>query len=167
MKMEQQQQSASDTASVASNDSAEMIGDGEYRVLMKSLEDESDESVPLPSKIEEFIKRTLSGTLIVEEGPGAPGGGEGAAYGKPLSVDQAMERMPTSDGGLTWHATIIPDEYFGQDGKLKKGLNRRDFCNDRKEIKPRRPSLPVTAGNFFSSLTKIPGTQPRFIFYVR
>jgi len=100
-------------------------------------------------------------------------------------------------GGLVWHATIIPDEYF-VDGQLKKGLNRKDFDVENRRIKPRRPSLPVTATDFFSSLTKVidnddtyqgatangnsgpsmesnkspkrgaeSGSRPRYIFYVR
>lgn len=84
-------------------------------------------------------------------------------YGHPFSRERAMEEFPPGDSaGLVWHATLIPDDFF-RNGKLMKGLNKSDFDADTQTIKPRRPTLPVTASDFLSSLTKIDG--PRWIFH--
>jgi len=131
--------------------------DGELGMLLLAL---GEESAPLPPAVASEMKRSVSGTLMDEEG-----GGRGDAYGHPLSVEEATSRIPSSAGGISWYATVIPDEYF-VDGKLKRGLNQRDFDVEQQAIKPRRPSLLITASDFFSSLTKIPGPDgPRYIFH--
>ena len=89
-----------------------------------------------------------------------------SVYGCPLSEEEAKAAMPYGDGGLIWHATVIPDEFFLSDGSLIRGLNKRDFDSASKTIKTRRPSLPLTMTQLFSSLTKIDGpTGPRYIFH--
>jgi len=145
-----------DTVSDESSSSATEPADGEYGVLLKSLEEESAPLTPLVAQ--QLMKKTLSGTRILDDASGL--------YRKPLSEEEALVRMPKSEGGQTWYAEIIPDEFFVE-GRLKKGLKHRDFDVEHQAIKPRRPSLPITASDFFSSLTKIEGSQPRYIFYVR
>jgi hypothetical protein len=105
-------------------------------------------------------------------------------YGHPLSTVDAQEQMPAttmgnvesatmttttpSSGsggcGLIWNATIIPDESLvATNGPMKlcAGLSPRDFISTPPStsvlvrIKPRRPSLPLTAKEFFSSLTRV------------
>jgi len=137
--------------------------DGEFGLLLKSLE---EESAPLSPRVEQELfltKRTLSGTLVhATEFE--------SAYGRPLPPDEATARMPYDGAstGLKWYATLVPDEFFlAASGKLRRGLNQRDFDLKTQAIKPRRPSLPVTSSDFFSSLTKIDGPRgPRYIFYV-
>ena len=67
--------------------------------------------------------------------------------------------------GLIWYATIVPDEFLVQDGPTlqRRGLHVKDFDLQQHSIKPRRPSLPMTASDLFTSLTKIDG--PRWIFH--
>jgi hypothetical protein len=75
--------------------------------------------------------------------------------------------MPAGGTGLLWNATIIPDEFI-VNGQVVKGSNKRDFDMKTKTIKPRRPSLPVTQKEFFSSVTEIyieGEARPRYIFY--
>jgi len=91
-----------------------------------------------------------------------------SVYGKPLSEDKARAIMPqeTSADGLVWYCTIIPNDYV-VDGKLRlRGLNARDFHHQTQEIKSRRPSLPLTVSDFFSSITKVEEDDgsSRFIF---
>lgn len=157
----QKSRSTSPTSSVASSvdtSNTEPAADGEYRVLLKSLD---EESLPLPPPVELDIQRTLSkqfGLDLIRDK-------EEAIYGHPLTPEEAAKRMPPSNEGFSYHATIIPDEYF-VDGKLKKGLNQRDFDVEHQKVKPRRPSLPITASDFFSSLTKVDGPNgPRYILY--
>ena len=90
-----------------------------------------------------------------------------SVYGSPLSEKEAKERMPYGNGGLVWHATVIPDEYVLPNGSVIAGLNKRDFDDSpAKAIKPRRPSLPLTMTQLFSSLTKIDGPEgTRYIFH--
>ena len=85
-------------------------------------------------------------------------------YGQALSDEEAIKLVPEGEGGLIWHAIVIPDDFI-VNGKLINGLNERDFNFETEEIKPRRGSLPVTQSQLFSSLTKVPGTKgPRYIF---
>jgi hypothetical protein len=142
-------------------------GDGEFAVLVQILE---EDSVPLTSKVRQEMKRTRSGTWL--HGTEAE-----ASYGHPLTPDQAVERIGgyggAIKGGLVHHATLIPDNYVVR-GRLVRGLNPRDFeaiptkgKGGLPKIKPRRPTLPVTVTELFSSLTKIDGPSgPRYIFYV-
>jgi hypothetical protein len=140
-------------------------GDGEFSVLVQSLE---EDSVPLTSKVRQEMKRTRSGTWL--HGTDAE-----SSYGHPLSAEQAVERIGgyggAIKGGLVHHATLIPDAYVIR-GRLLRGLNPRDFeaiqpAGGQPKIKPRRPTLPVTVTELFSSLTKIDGPSgPRYIFYV-
>ena len=143
-------------SSSASTDSTSSDpADGEYNVLIQSLEDE--ETVPLTQQVEKAMKRTMSGTYIDDNMDGV--------YGNPLLPEVAAERMPPQEGGLIWNCSIIPDDYFSG-GKLKRGLNARDFDHERQTIRPRRPSLPVTQSEFFSSITRIKGPCGyRYIFY--
>jgi hypothetical protein len=135
-----------------SNDDALSVG-GEDRELFKSFEEESPEftmpdiQITMPSK--EVATMKLGESF----------------YGHPLSEEQAAEALPIGDGGLTWHALVVPNEFFRQ-GKLRKGLSKGDFNVETQTVKPRRPSLPVTANHFFSSLTRIQGPDgPRWIFH--
>jgi hypothetical protein len=142
--------STSASSSVSSIDPV----DGECFQLLNSVE---EDSAPLTQKVVAALKRELSLKDLTEA----------AWYGHPLSVADAQKLLPPGDGGLIWHVTIIPDAYF-VNGKLTRGLNPRDFHAENSSIKPRRPSLPLTATEFFSSLTKIDGPakgQARYIFY--
>ena len=142
-----------------------LLADGELRQLMESA---NEDSAPLPPRIEMAITREIS----VESHLKIDSLTDQACYGHPLSVAEAQALMPVVDDdehqqGLIWHAWIIPDDFLVH-GKLKRGLNARDFDLVHHKIKPRRPSLPVTARDFFSSLTKIPGPAPgqsRYIFH--
>ncbi len=130
-------------SSSASTDSTSSDpADGEYNVLIQSLEDE--ETVPLTQQVEKAMKRTMSGTYIDDNMDGV--------YGNPLLPEVAAERMPPQEGGLIWNCSIIPDDYFSG-GKLKRGLNARDFDHERQTIRPRRPSQP--ASNSITSLTDL------------
>ena len=156
------EQCSTSRASSSSVENNAILGDGELRQLMESV---NDDSTPLPPRIEMAITREMS----VEHHVKVDSLTEQACYGHPLSVEEAQELMPVDEEnqGLRWHALIIPDEFFVH-GKLKRGLNARDFDTVHNKIKPRRPSLPVTARDFFSSLTKIPGPAPgqaRYIFH--
>jgi hypothetical protein len=57
---------------------------------------------------------------------------------------------------MIYHATVIPDQYF-INGKLRGGLAKGDFDLEAQRIKPRRPSLPVTCSDLFSSMARIHG----------
>jgi hypothetical protein len=121
--------------------------DGELGVLLHSLDEEE----------------VSGGSRSMERSVSAKTGD--SIYGQPLSVKEATERMPPGEGGLTYHSLIIPDNFF-VNGKLFKGLAPRDFDLEKQSIKPRRPSLPMTASDLFSSLTKIDGPYgPRYVFY--
>lgn len=86
-------------------------------------------------------------------------------YGNPLSLDEAREAMPEGGGGLLWNSLVVPNKFFQED-RLKKGLSTKDFDVEKQTVKPRRPSMPITSSDLFSSLTKIPGLQqPRWIFH--
>lgn len=148
-----------ETGSTASNASTE-IADGELLQLMESV---NEDSTPLPPRIEMAVTRELS----VRDHLQIDSLTDKAYYGHPLPLSEAEEQMPVGNEGLIWHALIIPDEYFVK-GKLKRGLNPRDFDAVNCKIKPRRPSLPVTATDFFSSLTRVEGPekcQARYIFH--
>ena len=128
--------------------------DGEINVLMQSLEEEEERQVvPLAEQTRTAIKKTLSGQLISDSGE--------AVYGRPLSVEEAAERMPPGEGGMMWHASVVPDIYF-IGGKLLRGLRPRDFDMKNQTIKPRRAVPTLTVSDLLSSLTKI---GPRYIFY--
>jgi hypothetical protein len=117
---------------------------------------------------------------------------EGTAIQKLSSSTTAAAVQPPT--GLIHHATLIPDEFVVR-GRLLRGLNPRDFENvpaatattaktknpttsgsssaaglqkPPPKIKPRRPTLPITFTELFSSLTKIDSfSGPRYLFYVR
>eukprot|EP00980_Cylindrotheca_fusiformis_P026549 scaffold16396_cov140-Cylindrotheca_fusiformis.AAC.10 len=87
-----------------------------------------------------------------------------AVYGPPLDPDDAALVVPEGEEGLVWRSLVIPDDFISK-GVLMSGLNKRDFDLDSHEIKPKRPSLPMTQSQLFSSLTKIEGSKgPRYIF---
>jgi hypothetical protein len=126
---------------------------GERQELLKSYDEESP---TLPKDIQ-IIELDHDAVADLKRGT--------SFYGHPLDEDTAESEMMGGDGGLVWHATIIPDKFFQDDGKLRRGLAlpKRDFDFDNKTLKPRRPTLPVTASDFFKSLTMIKG--PRWIFH--
>jgi len=147
---------AMSSSDAINDDAGNDFADGEYLQLWESANMDV-EVTPLPSRIEMTVD---------------------ACYGHPLSVEQAQELMPCPTGGvdddggdenegISWHAIIVPDQYFVGE-KLKRGLNPRDFDAVHRRIKPRRPSLPVTTSDFFSSLTRVEGPakgQARYIFH--
>jgi hypothetical protein len=143
----------SDAEAKSTSSSSIDPADGEYHQLLKSIEDESP---PLTHTVAATLKRELSRSSLTDS----------AWYGQPLSQEDAKELFPPGDSGLVWSATIIPDNYLVT-GKMSHGLNRRDFDVEAGKIKPRRPSLPITAKDFFSSITTINGPskgQIRCIF---
>jgi hypothetical protein len=147
--------SSSVTASVSTSD-APMDG-GEFKCLMEGMEEGRE--IPLTSSVEMELQRALSERRIEQLGDSTS-----ALYGEPLSPIDAERLVPPGEGGLVWYSTIVPNEFF-LDGKLRKGLNRRDFDLEKQEVKPRRPSLPVTSSDFFASLTSIDGPNGRrYIF---
>lgn len=138
-----------DARSISSIDPA----DGEYHQLMQSVEDDSP---PLTMRVAAALQRQLSQKHLTEA----------SWYGSPLSAPEALaifssppEIRNNNSRGLVWHALVIPDVYLVK-GKLTYGLNSRDFekvdnASGGGQIKPRRPSMPLTATQFFSSITKI------------
>lgn len=140
--------------SASSSESSVEPADGEYLQLLNSVELESP---PLTQRVVAALKREPSQKDLKEV----------TWYGHPLSVADANDLVPSGDGGLVWQATIIPDEYVIH-GKMKRGMNHRDFDPETRAIKPRRATLPLTASDFFASLTKINGPaqgQSRYIFH--
>lgn len=133
--------------------------DGEYLLLMESLQ---EESAPLTEKLEAALQKELDEFRNSDDS-----NAEASPYGHPLSVEVAMKSMPAGDEGMDWVATLVPNEFF-VNGKVVKGLNQRDFDDIKKSIKPRRPSLPITHNDFFSSVTKVCEAgqkRPRYVFY--
>jgi hypothetical protein len=125
---------------------------GERHELLKAYEEDSP---PLPKNIQ--IELDHDAVADLKRGT--------SFYGHPLDEGTAESVMMGGDGGLVWHATIIPDKFFQDDGKLRRGLGlpKRDFDFENRTVKPRRPTLPVTKSDFFRSLTMIKG--PRWIFH--
>ena len=139
--------SASVDSAVSDVDSDEFFDPGEVAILAATLEDASS-----VESVNSSNSKVLTSLMTL------------SSYGKPLPDEEASKVLPPGKDGLVWHATVIPDNYFHH-GKLIRGLNRRDFLDDG-TIKPRRPSLPLTMTDLFSSLTKIQGPEgPRYIFY--
>lgn len=154
------EESVGETQSTASSNSSFTPTDGEFLQLLECAE---EDSAPLTAHVQDVLKRQLSNTFLeVKETP--------SWYGHRLTKEEAMLMVPPSEvggEGLVWYATIIPDEFLSN-GKLKRGLNKRDFDLEANKIKPRRPSLLVTASDFFASLTKIDdpsSPQARYIFH--
>jgi hypothetical protein len=148
------------TAASVSSDGAPMDTDGEFKSLMEGIED--DQEIPLTASIELEIQRTISERRIVNHGELKDASTD--LCGEQKSPNDAESLVPPGDGGLIWYATIIPNEFF-QNGKLRKGLNRRDFDTEHQKLKLRRPSLPVTWDDFQASLTTVSGPKgERFIF---
>jgi hypothetical protein len=152
--------SVSSSAASVSNDlggDLSPLDDGEYAILAATLMDlvvSSDHTA------------RSSDTTASTSAP--PITSDKAFYGSPLSKEEAAKRMPPGSGGLVWKAIVIPDNFCSENGKILRGLNRRDFhvANNTASIKTRRPSLPITVTELFSSLIKIEGTggSPRYIF---
>jgi len=159
-------------------------GDGEIKVLLERLEQSSDSEAPLPRQLElalekSLSKNKLSGSSCDDTDNTSSNKQEyseqtkktismESAYGHPLSPEEAAKRMPLGgEGGLIWHSLLINGEPFDENGKLRPGLNPRDFDAESKIIKPRRASLPILSRDFYSSLTRIEDSrgQPRFIFH--
>ena len=103
-----------------------------------------------------------------------------------MTPEQLKERMmivPEKDDtttittGLIWNATLIPNQFLENRGTTtsssstsRKGVFNpiRDLVQDANTIKPRRPTLPVTVNDFFSSLVPIIDDQTkntRYIFH--
>ena len=149
---------ASTTSSAFSHaESIELITespDDEIKLLMQS---QDDDPAPLTEStraaVQASMKKTLSGMLSDESSE--------ATYGRPLSVEQASERMPPEKGGLKWQAILVPDKFIIE-GKLLRGLKPRDFDLEREAIKPRRAVPPIFLRDFVSSLTRVGN---RYIFY--
>jgi hypothetical protein len=172
------------------------VADGEYHQLLHTLDD--DHTAPLPEKVVAALNQELSfheemeafATMAVVVPPppstiSAAISDQSAWYAHPLSPTDAEQLIPKSDGGgLIWNVTIVPDQFLIPSKGLKRGsgLNHRDFMSFGSEvtaqardgpilIKPRRPSLPVSANDFYASLTKIeshgslPHQRVRYIFH--
>jgi hypothetical protein len=156
------------------------IGDGELLMLMASVNAEEEDSLPIPKQLEVALQNELNEilskdvneysytdlssvpTIQTEKSP----------YGHPLSIEDAKRMMPEGDKGRKWYATIIPNEFITKSGSVVKGINPHDIELDHKCIKPRRPTLPITQNDFFSSITKVPPEEkvgskrrPRYVFY--
>ena len=138
-----------------SDESSVSFEDGERQQLLQAMDDEADDSAAFVSEIQITIDDKVVTSLKRGD----------AFYGHALSKARAAEEMPIGEGGLMWHALVIPDDFI-VGGKLLNGLPKRDFDMDKQAIKPRRPSLPVTMSDLFKSLTKIKGPNgPRWIFH--
>mmetsp|Transcript_17126 Transcript_17126/g.35166 ORF Transcript_17126/g.35166 Transcript_17126/m.35166 type:complete len:299 (-) Transcript_17126:2684-3580(-) len=128
---------------------------GELRYLsqvLASAEREEDISIVKKAYSDEE-KKNLPPNLNTEQ-----------SYGNPLSPVEAAEAVPTGSDGLIRHAIVVPDHYC-VNGKLLRGLNKRDFDVAQGTIKPRRASLPITRTDLMSSLTKVVNDEtPRYIF---
>lgn len=72
-------------------------------------------------------------------------------YGKPVTPERAAELCPPGDGGLIWHAQLLPSADSNAYGANPDGT-----------IKPRRGQLPVLGSDFFSSLVQT--ADGRWIF---
>lgn len=147
-----------ETSSDTKSDVAD-IADGELINLVEGLEESPPLTAEICTSIRESFRDFTEADISVANG-------EEAFYGHPLSPEKAAEEMPMGVEGLEWNATIIPDAFF-VDGKLRRGLNKKDFDLETKTIKPRRASIPVTAEDFFSSITEIDGPDgmKRYIFH--
>ena len=72
-------------------------------------------------------------------------------YNEPKSVD-VLDKVNTSEGGLTWHATIYRDI---------NSVNKKHLTKDG-TLKPRRPLPHVLAADFFDSIVKT--SDGRYMF---
>jgi hypothetical protein len=171
----------SETASVESMETNSDEGndailyDGEFAILAATLEYESGGAVVPQQQQQQQQQQTLQ-HLPATAGSGKPlhrltSQRVEPMYGCPLSPEEAVSLLPPAGDspGLVWHATVVPDN-FCRNGQLTlRGLNKRDFDLESGTIKSRRPSLPVTISDLFSSLTKIDsgpdGGGPRYIFH--
>lgn len=130
------------------------ISTGELRILSEDLEDQSG-SVATPEGKRD--SKTSGANFLTSVNVSA-------SYGERLSEEEAIRAVPPGEDGLMRHALVIPDK-FCTNGKLVGGLNKRDYDLSDGSIKPRRPSLPVTQSQLFTSLTKVDGPDgPRWIF---
>jgi len=66
-----------------------------------------------------------------------------SAYGCPAPLDEVLELLPAGGGGLIWRATLVSDDWSDP-----------SQCSESGEIRPRRPTLPVRASDFFKSLVQ-------------
>uniref|UniRef100_A0A7S1UNC8 Uncharacterized protein n=1 Tax=Grammatophora oceanica TaxID=210454 RepID=A0A7S1UNC8_9STRA len=127
---------------------------GELGILMRSIQDFDDFSTG--EAVEVYSSTQIAGVTSQSREP---------LYGYPLTPQRAKELFPSDaeHKGLVWNATLVPNEFFNAQGKLRNGLLRQDFDHESKTIKPRRATLPVTQLDFLSSLTKIDG-ENRWVF---
>ena len=139
------------TDTSVSSGPTEPPADGEINILIESLDVESNDGMEL---LADSGHDSVASLRLDDYGS--------SDYGNPLSVAEAAERMPPGGGGISCTFTIIPDEFFADAKILGKHLKKGDFDPESMVLKPRRPSLPVRASNFFSSLTKV---GPRYIFH--
>ena len=138
---------------------ASMMDYGEMELFMEAMDQDQD-AIPLAPKVEVAFRKSMSNNNLLEMTKG-----ESFYEDANLTEDQAAKLLPEGNTGLKWHALVIPDLFF-RDGKLLRGLNKKDFNFENQEIKPRRPSLPITADSLFKSITEVTGSdgQTRYIF---
>lgn len=74
-----------------------------------------------------------------------------SVYGTPIDASAAALLCPSGEHGLVYHAQLVSAEWSDS-----------AHCNDKGDIKPRRPILPVRSTDFFSSLVQT--TDKRWIF---
>jgi len=81
-----------------------------------------------------------------------------SSYGRRSSKsDLAGELGDDQDGGLLYSVRILPNDYNASGKKLKL-LPRKDYDERGRQPKPRRKMpFPVTAADFFSSITRVGG----------
>lgn len=72
-------------------------------------------------------------------------------YGEPLSSEAVTAAHAPGEGGLVWHAQMVPDDW-----------QHPKQCTPDGQIKPRRSNLAVHVSEFFRSLVQ--GTDGRWIF---
>jgi hypothetical protein len=142
------------------------ISTGEFMLLTHELDDRSN---TIATSEQSSVASSSSGQFSVEKDPVVtrllPSLNVESHYGEPLSEGDAILAVPPGNDGLIRHAIVVPD-CFCSKGKLIPGLNKRDFDVTSGTIKPRRPSLPLTQSQLFTSLTKVQGTDgPRWIFH--
>lgn len=126
-----------------------------------SDDEEADDALPMSTiNSGEEVARLPDGSLddLPELDPAsdmaALGSGESllSKYGEPRSSAVVEELIPRGGGGLVWHCSVVTPEWTG---------GPKEVTADG-QIKPRRPTMPILAANFFSSLVCTP--DGRYVF---
>ena len=99
---------------------ASMMDYGEMELFMEAMDQDQD-AIPLAPKVEVAFRKSMSNNNLLEMTKG-----ESFYEDANLTEDQAAKLLPEGDTGLKWHALVIPDLFF-RDGKLLRGLNKKDF----------------------------------------